>query len=145
MLLMGLLVILSAICILALVGGFMWLMISSSDSTRREDGEIGREIMGEQSGGDWQSPIGQKTAFKGKAIMVERQSTISFTELKEQIKSGHWRDVLPFLLAVGGFLGLLFFGSLALLVALDDKLIGGLIAAVGIVSVFRVLIRMVKA
>jgi hypothetical protein len=48
-------------------------------------------------------------------------------------------------LAIVGLLGLLLFGSLTLFVALDDKLVGGLIAVVGVFTTLRVTIGLIRA
>ena len=42
---------------------------------------------------------------------VEKEVSFSFAEIKQQLRAGQWLQMLPVLLAIGGFLGLFLFGS----------------------------------
>ena len=118
---------LTLLSVIALVMGFI-LVFSSSGEMRHNSGEeVGAQIMGEQISEDNTSVV-QKTFFRGKAVSSGRETSISFREIKEQFSAGHYSEALPVILAVGGFLGLLTFGSLALLVAMENKFVGGMIA-----------------
>ena len=136
---------LTILSILALFAGFVWVLVSKGESSRHSGEAVGAELMREQFEDDEEWSITEKSVFRGKAKAVEREASISFSDVKKQVKSGNWRESLPLLLAVGGFLGLLVFGSLALFFALDDKLVGGLIAAVAIFTVARILVQMARA
>lgn len=136
---------LTILSILALVAGFVWVLVNKGETSMRSGEDVGAELISERLEDDEEWTITENTAFRGQAEVVEREASISFKDVKKQVKSGNWQETLPLLLAVGGFLGLLIFGSLALFFALDDKLIGGLIAAVAIFSAARILIQMARA
>jgi len=128
-----------------LIAALVWVLIDSGKKSNRDDSAAGSDILGDDAADDWEEPLLQKKVFKGQARSIEGETSFSFTEIKKLVRNGQWREVLPVLLAVSGILGLLFFGSLALYMALDNKLLGVLIAAVAIFSVLRVLIRIVQA
>ena len=138
-----LLLILTAISCLSLVIGFIWFLVAKGE-TFQKSGEIGGQIMGEQPG-DNDSPVFQDTAFKGKAKSVQREASISFTEIKASLVAGHYSEAFPSLLVIIGILGLVLFGSLSLFVVMENKLVGGLIAAVAIFTTLRIGFRMVIA
>lgn len=139
---MVLLAILSSI---ALIIGFVWVLITSGRTHEFSGSEAGEEIMADQLADEWEEPLAQKTAFKGRAIKRERAVSISFKEIKGQLRRRQWSTAAPVLLAIGGFLGLLAFGSLALFGAIENELVGGLIAAISLVTVLRILIRLARA
>ena len=136
---------LTAISVLALIAGFIWVLIISGETTERRGKEVGAELVSEQMVDEDEVPIVQKAAFHGEAVEVKRETTVQFSEIKEQIKNGNWRGAFPWLLVMGGFLGLLLFGSLSLLVLMENKLIGGFIVAVVLITVGRIVIRWIKA
>ena len=136
---------LSALSLLLLLAGFIWVLIRSGSTTNRSGEEVGRQIVAEQMEEDDETPLYKKTAFHGQAAFVETEASLSFGDIKSQAKDGQWSEVLPALMAIVGLLGLLFFGSLALLVALDDKLVGGLIAVVGVFATLRVIVGLIRA
>jgi hypothetical protein len=76
---------------------------------------------------------------------VEGEASVSFVEIKDSIVSGNWRQALPVLLATGGMIGLMIFGSLTLFLLLEDKLIGGVILLVAAYTVIRLLINIARA
>ena len=130
--------------IMTLVVGSIW-MVTTSGETRHDSGEeVGARILGEQIGDD-DSTDAQKTAFKGKAISVEHETSLSFTEFKTRLSAGHYSEALPILLASGGLLGLLTFGSLALFAVMENKVIGGAIALVAIFTVLRIVVKIARA
>ena len=86
----------------------------------------------------------QTPAYAESAESKGEWTGLNFVEMKRGLKSRQWRNTLPILLAIFGFLGLLFFGSLALFVAMEEKLVGSVVAAVAIFAVVRVIIRMVQ-
>jgi hypothetical protein len=53
----------------------------------------------------------QHVFFKGEATAVEKEASFSFAEIKQQLRAGQGLQMLPVLLAIGGFLGLFLFGS----------------------------------
>lgn len=127
------------------MAGFMWTLVSNGSTSRRSGEEVGKEIIEDRLEDEWETSVAQKTAFKGVASSTEREVTVSFRDIKTQIRAGQWRQALPILLVLSGFLGLLLFGSLALLATLDNKLVGLLIAITAAYAVVRVLIGMIRA
>ena len=131
--------------ILSLLSGAVWLLISSGRVERRDGQDAGEDLAAEIMEDSEDNAFFEKTAFHGDAKTLNAKVSFTFPQIKEEIRSGHWTTVAPLLLAVGGFLGVLLFGSLALLVAIDDKLLGAFIAVVSIVTVIRVLVAMIRA
>ena len=131
--------------ILSLVSGAVWLLLASGQVERREGQDAGENLVAEIMQDPEDDAFIKKTAFRGDAKTLNAKVSFSFPEIKEEIRSGHWKTVAPLLMTVGGFLGVLLFGSLALLVALDDKLLGAFIAVVSIVTIVRVLVAMIRA
>lgn len=138
-------VVFSFLSLLALIVGFIWVLVSKGETSQGSGENVGAEIFNDRIEDDDERSLVEKSAFKGQARVVSREASISFREIKIQLKTGNWRVVFPVLLALGGFLGLLTFGSLALFFALDDRLVGGLIAIVAIFSVARILFQMARA
>lgn len=138
-------VVFSILSLLALVAGFVWVLVSKGETSHRSGEDVGAELISDRMENDDEWSLIEKSAFKGQAKVVSREANISFKEIKIQLKSGNWREVFPALLALVGFLGLLTFGSLALFFTLEDKLVGGLIATVAIFSVARILFQMARA
>jgi hypothetical protein len=112
----------SLICLIA--GGAMAL--ARYGKTRRRSGpEVGAETMrGQLNGGS--------TFFAGWGMSVERKVDVSVGDLVAARRAGHRREGLPFLLAMAGLEGMLIFGGLALLLAMESKLFGGIVIAMGL-------------
>jgi hypothetical protein len=131
--------------VVLIVGGVLTLALSGQ--TRRRSGpEVGAEMMADRLDRNTEGHItAQRTAFVGKAAAVERQATVDFGELKQQIAAGQCVSVLPALLAIGGFVGLLFFGAIAAVVGIPNRLIGGAVAVVILYALVRMGIAFVRA
>jgi hypothetical protein len=129
---------------LALIVGSIWTMVFLRANNHPNGSSRGavanRELISRE-----EEDFSLTSSKPGKASSEGEEPTLNFGEMKEAVKRGYWRNTLPILLAIFGFLGLLLFGSLALFVALEDKLLGSVVAAVAIFSVVRVAIRMVQA
>jgi hypothetical protein len=140
-------VILTGLSVVALVAGTAWTLLQQGETRRRSGPEVGAEIVAEQMDDEDEegAVVVQRTAFKGKAVQVEREASISLADVKQQIRAGQWRENLPVLLIVGGFAGLLLFGALTAWVAVDDKLVGGLVAVVAIYALVRMVLAFVRA
>jgi len=136
---------LSALSLLLLLIGFFWVLIQSGKTTHRSGQEVGREIMAQQMEEDDETTLVQRTAFRGQGASAKTEASVSFVDIKRQASAGQWGEVLPPLMSIAGLLGLILFGSLALFLALDDKLVGGLIAVVGVFATLRVLIGLIRA
>jgi hypothetical protein len=139
--------ILTGLSLVALVAGTALMLVRQGETRRRSGQEVGAEIMAEGMVDDDEegAVVGQRTAFKGKAITVEREASISLADVKQQIGAGQWRQNLPALLVVGGFAGLLLFGALAVWLAIDNKLVGGLIAIVAVYALVRMVLSFARA
>lgn len=142
---LSLLIVLSAFCVLLLLIGFVWLLLARGQTTRRQGKEVGREMAARRMEEDGDVILRQKGAFRGKAAEVKTEASISFGDIKTLVRSGRWEEALPGLLALAGFLGLLLFGSLAILLALEDKVVGGLVALAGLLTALRLFIGFVRA
>lgn len=127
--------------LIVLIIGGVWTLIRSGKTTRRTGPAIGAEIMNSALTSDDEGLIGvNRSTFVGKAVAVEREATIDFADLKAQFARGDYLSVFPALLAIGGFVGVLFFGALAVFFAIP-----GLISGAVMLSVFYILVRMLIA
>jgi hypothetical protein len=136
---------LSILSLVVLSAGAGWMLLSSGQTSWRQGEEVGGEMIAEQMDRDNEGSIAQWTAFKGRAVEVRSESSVSLGDVKQQIRLGQWRVALPAIMAIAGLIGLLFFGSLAAFSAIDNKLVGGLIALTGIYAVVRIAIAMVRS
>lgn len=66
----------------------------------------------------------QATASSAGAAGTGWEAGFSLSETKRAVREGRWQAVWPILLALGGLLGLMLFGSLALTVGIEDPLVG---------------------
>ena len=128
----------------ALVAGFIWFMVSSGRTTRRSGREVGAEVMGaatDQEGdeeGQVSIPLAGKTWFRGTGVSVNSEASLSFAEIRQQIKTGNLRQVLPALLAIVGLVGTLFFLGLTLLAGGADAIFGLFFVGVGLYAAYMV-------
>ena len=135
--------VLSAIVLLI---GCVWTLVLYGRTRRRSGPEVGAEVMaGSMRDGLAGKPVVQYTAFKGKAVAVEREASFSFADIKTMVRQGQWGRVLPVLMAIAGMWGLLFFGSISLLLGTGDLLIGGLAVVVAFYSIIRMFFGFVRA
>lgn len=100
--------------------GSSWLLIRSGTTNRRVGEEAGQDIAADLIQGDWDDPDYEKTAFKGQAVIIEREASVSIKEIKNHLKSRHWVKAFPVLLIGAGLLGVFIFGSLALMIAMSS-------------------------
>jgi len=127
---------------LALILGSAWVMILLRSKNHLR-GKVKEAVAdGEQT--TEEEVVFQTPAYVESAESEEEWTGLNFVEMKRGLKRGQWRNTAPILLAIFGFLGLLLFGSLALFVAMEDKLVGSVVAAVAMFAVVRVIIRMVQ-
>ena len=129
-----------------MITGIVWTLMASGQMHRRDDADGRAEIIAERMADpDKGVNLAQRTAFKGKAVSVGGEVEISFADLKRLIRSGQWRAAMPIWLALGGMFGLLVFGSLALLLGVDNKLIGLIAVGVVLYALVRTLISFFQA
>jgi hypothetical protein len=136
---------LSVISLLALIAGTIWLLAGGSKTAGREGPGLGKAPNIDLSHDA--KDFSRAERPKPDANDDNRASKVSysFPDLKIEMREGNWGTAGPLLMAVGGFLGVLFFGSLVLLVVIDDKILGSLIAVIATITVLRVTIAMVRA
>lgn len=66
-------------------------------------------------------------------------------ELKRLVLARQWRRALPSLLVIAGLLGVMLFGSIALLLALEQKTTGLLMLAVAVFAAARLAVDFARA
>ena len=136
---------LTIISLLTLVAGVVLLLVRSGSIKRRGGENVGADMMADQMEEEWETGIASRSVFKGQAREVSVGVSVTFSEIKSTAASGNWREALPALLAIGGLVGFLSFGSLTLFVIMEDKLVGGIILAVVVIAVARILVRFARA
>ena len=140
-----LLIPLFVISLLSLLSGAIWLLAGSG----RTDGRIRREVESdtdsELSNATNDLSSLERTAPNANADNSSSRVSYRFPDIKNEMRDGRWSTAAPLLMAVGGFLGVLLFGSLVLLVVIDDKILGSLIAVTATITVLRVTIAMIRA
>lgn len=136
----------AAISLIALVAGVTWWLAVSGRTTRRSGPDVGAEIMGGAAADDDQPGIAllEKSAFVGQGVKVEREAEVSSAGLKQMLRLRQWRAAIPPLLAMGGLLGLVVFGALALWMKLDSKVLGTAILAIVLFTVARAVLDFVR-
>lgn len=136
---------LTALSAIVLAAGFVWALAGGAKTV--EQGEkVGARIMAEQVETEFEGEtVAERTTFKGQAVSASRSAEISFRDIWKLIERGEWRIALPWLMALGGMMGLLLFGSLALLFGLESKLLGGLFVVVALYAVVRTALSFARA
>ena len=143
---MIILLFLTILSVIILIVGVVWALIAHGQTSRRSGPAVGAEIMADQMADDSEGyTVAQQTFFKGKATEVNREASISFADIKHKMRTGQTGEVVPFLLAMAGFVGLFLFGSLTAFVAIGDLLIGGLIVAGAFYAIIRMAIEFIRA
>ena len=141
------LLVLAVLCLIALIVGFVLVLTGRGRVTRRSGDDVGREMVSElmHDEEDEAVVVAENTYFKGKAAAVEVETSISFGEIKGMVKAGQWRQAAPLLLAIGGLLGMMLFGSLAALVRAEEKVIPLVFVAMVLYALVRMGIGFAKA
>ena len=135
--------VLTILSVVAIIVGATWA-IREGGRTRQVSGpEVGAAFLADQMDQDEeldQITVAERsaTAFKGQATMVQTNTEISFGEIKAALNAGRLRQVLPMLLAIGGLLGLILFGSLALLFGLENRVIGAAALAIALYTIYNI-------
>ena len=140
--------ILAVASLIALIVGFILLMTSRGETTRRSGREVGAEIMGslgEEETEGVSIPVLEKSVFVGTGVSVTRETEMSYAEVKQLVRDRRWRAALPPLLVIGGMFGMVIFGVLALWLKLDDKLIATLIAAVVLFTMGKIALGFIRS
>ncbi len=143
---------LAIVGLLLLIVGFVLLMTSRGQTTRRSGRDVGAEIMGgmgenyeEEDDDGVTLAEKEKAVFVGTGVAVTREVEMSYAEVKQLIRDGQWRAALPPLLVIVGMFGFVVFGVVALWLALDDKLVATLIAAVVLFTMGKIGLGFIRA
>ena len=107
------------------------VMIGITAAVRRPRG--GEPIAEDQA----VAAIGQSSAAAGASKAAPAGGMVG---LKRHLRSGEWRIVMPSLLVIGGLLGIMLFGAVALLIGLEQKATGVLMLVVAIFAAVKVAI-----
>ena len=135
-----LLLALTVLSLIVLIVGFIWLLASRGQTTRRRGPDVGAEIMtglGEEDE-EGAIPLVEKSVFVGTGVQVTRDVDVSFGDIKGMLRERQWRGALPAMLVIVGLFGLVVFGVLALWLKMDDKLIATVIVAVVLFTMGRI-------
>jgi cytoskeletal protein RodZ len=133
------------ISLLSLITGAIWLLAGSGRNADREGQEITTDPSSDLSSDSENLSFSERTASNANHDNSASKVSYSFPDIKNEMRDGHWGTAGPLLMAVGGFLGVLLFGSLVLLVVIDDRILGSLIAVIATITVLRVTIAMIRA
>jgi len=134
---------LTILCALLLIGGTVWLLVARGQARPRTREEVVSDMLSSGADDDSGQPVAQ--FFRGKTAGVRVEAEMSYTEIKALIGQRRWREAAGPLMAMVGLLGLVLFGSLTIFVRMQDKLVGGLIAAFCVYMVVRIVISIVRA
>ena len=133
----------AGLCLVTLIVGGTLTLIFFGHTRYRSGPEVGAEIMNDQAAPEEGQVVAQRSFFVGKAASVERRATVDFAVLKQQIAAGNCLAAIPGLLAIVGFVGVLFFGALAVLFV--DILIGGVVMLIVLYVLLRMGIDFIRA
>jgi hypothetical protein len=138
--------VLAILSFLAVIGGVIWVVTTQGEWRTRRGEDVGAEIMDDhmRTEAHGATILYQKTAFKGKAVKKESEVTFSFAEIKALLAEGDWLAALPFILLLGGMMGLFLFGALAILFG-GSQLVGLLFLAVAIYVIVRTGLSFLRA
>lgn len=140
-------IVLSALSMVALVVGIVWTVAVGGQVQTRAGSDVGTEVIARQMADreEQAHTSTQRTYFQGKAVAIRGEAEVGFDEVKALIRAGHWRHAAPVLLLIGSLFGVLLFGALAILVGVENKLIGGVALATALYAIARTLIGFARA
>jgi hypothetical protein len=137
---------LTGLSVVDLIAGTIWTAVAFGRTRRRSGSEVGAEIIAERMArGSEGHTRPQYVLFEGEAVSVEKEAGFSLAEIKQRLKAGQWLQMFPVLLAIGGFLGLLFFGAVAAWLGIENKLLAGLIVVTALYALVRTVIAFARA
>jgi hypothetical protein len=137
---------LTGLSVMALIVGTVWTTVGFGQTRRRSGSEVGAEAMADRMARDSEGHTRpQYVFFKGKAAATEREASLSLAEIKQQLRAGQWLQMLPVLLAIGGFLGLFLFGSVAAWLGMENKLLAGFVVITALYTLIRAVSALVRA
>lgn len=140
-------IVLSAVSLVAMVVGIVWTVAVGGQVQTRTGSDASADVIDRQmvDREEQAHAVARRTYFKGKAVAVQGEAEVSFDEVKALIRAGHWRYAAPVLLLIGSLFGLFLFGALAILVGVENKLVGGVALAIALYAILRTLIGFARA
>ncbi len=139
------LTILTALCGLAMISGFVWMLVVMGHRETRRSEAAGADMMAEAGAETEGEERPLASTFQGRAVASRSEASISFRDIWRLIEERNWAQAVPVLLLLGGMMGLFLFGSLALLVGMENKVVGGVAVAMALYIVFRTMFAFIKA
>ena len=127
------------ISLICLVIGAIWLLVKPGISARDQTEPLDRDLSSRDNEIDDLDGASEKI---GEILPADRSNS---SATMEEVRQGNWSSAGPLLLAVGGFLGLLLFGSFIVLILIEDKIIGALMVAIAAAAVLRVSIALARS
>ena len=138
--------VLTGLSVVDLIAGTIWTAVAFGQTRRRSGPEVGAEMTAERMArGTEGHTRPQHVYFEGEAVSVEKEASLSLAEIKQGLKAGQWQQVLPALLVIEGFVGLLLFGAVTAWVGIEDRLLAGLIVVVALYALVRTVIAFARA
>ena len=138
--------VLTGLSVVDLIAGTIWTALAFGQTRQRSGPEVGEEVVaGRMTRGSEPHARPQHVFFEGEAVSVEKQVSLSLSEIKQRLKAGQWGQMVPVLLAIEGFVGLLVFGALAAWVGLENRLLAILIVAVALYALVRTVLAFARA
>lgn len=134
------------ISLIALIIGGALILTLSGQTHSRSGPEVGAEVMSNNIDPETQGRVvAQRSFFVGQGVSVERNATVDFADVKRQLAAGNFLSLIPALLVIGGFVGIFFFGGLAVLFGTSNIVIGGAVMLVVLYILVRMGIAFIRA
>jgi len=138
--------VLTGLSVVDLIAGTIWATVAFGQTRQRSGPEVGEEVVAERMArGSEAHARPQHVFFEGEAVSVEKEASLSLSEIKQWLKAGQWQQTLPVLLAIEGFVGLLVFGALTAWLGLENRLLAGLIVVVALYALVRTVMAFARA
>ncbi|HEY89022.1 MAG TPA: hypothetical protein G4N98_04715 [Thermoflexia bacterium] len=138
--------VLAGISLVVLIIGGVTILILSGQTNYRSGPEVGAEIMSGQVNQFPEERVGvQRSFFVGQGAAVERHATVDFAEVKAQLVAGNCLAMIPALLVISGFVGVFFFGALAVLFGVPNIWLGGAVMLLVLYFLLRMMIDFIRA
>ena len=138
--------VLTGLSVVDLIAGTVWTAVAFGQTRQRSGPEVGAEMTAERMA---RGTVGhtrpQYVYFAGEGVAVEKEASLSLSEIKQGLKAGQWRRMLPVLLAIEGFLGLLLFGAVSAWLGIENRLLAGLIVVVALYALVRTVMAFARA
>ena len=138
--------VLTGLSVVDLIAGTVWTAVAFGQTRRRSGPEVGAEMTaGRMARGTEGHTRPQYVYFAGEGAAVEKEASLSLAEIKQGLKAGQWGRMVPVLLAIEGFLGLLIFGAATAWVGIENRLLAGLVVVVALYALVRTVIAFARA